>query len=328
LGRDIIILLILSSVGALGGCLAAMQKRITSFRFRDKVTCLHMLQGTAGAIIIVTLSPVDPFILSAPFASDQSTTQFAEQQPTGQLPRRQIEAYDQQLFIKLIALALIGGFAGGSLLETSARQWVKRMDHLEQRQDSLEEEQRKSLDAVRDAEKILHGLSLTSSELAHFEVTLREASSRTRFDIWNRADEVRREHWQNDKKRLERSLLIFKALLKTEDAKSNHWWYASVGYCLKDQPQPDYQEALRYLNDAIKFRGKEVRSGAYEFNRAYCYITLDLASQDNPQYTKQIHKDLDAAASRFDRFRDIINTDPVVKQWREVNAQRAPKVSS
>ena len=69
-----------------------------------KVMAFRMLQGTAGAIIIVTLSPVDPNIFHAPFP-EQVT---AAPQPVN----------DQQLFIKLIALALIGGYAGASLLES------------------------------------------------------------------------------------------------------------------------------------------------------------------------------------------------------------------
>jgi hypothetical protein len=163
-------------------------------------------------------------------------------------------------------------------------------------------------------EKILRGLVPSPAELAQFETTVRNVSSFTKFDIANRADEVRRQHWQNDRIQLERASLIFRTLLKTDDAKSNHWWYASLGYCLKDQPSPDYDEALRCFNDAVKFRGPEARSGAYEFNRAYCSIKMD--SPTNPRFTKQIKNDLELAG-KFPRFRAIINKDPDVRQWRK-----------
>jgi hypothetical protein len=94
--KELIILSILILTGAFGGYLSAVQRQITF-----KVSGFHMLQGAVGAIIIVTLSPVDAHFVSAPFATaaDQSAI---------------------DLFIKLIALALIGGYAGGSL-------WSKRL---------------------------------------------------------------------------------------------------------------------------------------------------------------------------------------------------------
>jgi tetratricopeptide (TPR) repeat protein len=291
--------------GAFGGYLSAMQRHIT--RSTDsktpfKVSGFHMLQGAAGAIIIVTLSPVDPKILSAPFATAADPT--------------------IDLFIKLIALALIGGYAGGSLLESSAKQYAKQIDEIGQRQGSMEDEQKRSLEAKRETEKILRGLEPSPAELARFEATVQQVSSFTRFDIANRADEVRRQHWQNDRVQLEWASLIFRSLLKTDDANSNHWWYASLGYCLKDQPRPDYAEALQCFNDAIKFRGQEARSGAYEFNRAYCYIKLD--SLTTPKSSEQINRDLDAA-SKFPRFRDIIDACPDVRNWR--NVIDAPRIT-
>src|SRR5215470_4308654 len=108
IAKDLTVLFILSVTGAFGGYLAAIQKRIgfSLSGTMDSVTLYYMMTGVDGAIIIVTLSPVDSKILNAPFTSEPS----------------------EQLFIKLIALALIGGYAGGSLLESSANQFAKRFD--------------------------------------------------------------------------------------------------------------------------------------------------------------------------------------------------------
>ena len=131
--KDLTALFILSVTGASGGYLAAIQRR-TGFSFRGtmdslsnsnakgfskrKVTLYYMMTGVAGAIIIITLSPVDSKILDALFVSDQ--------QPNA----------PEQFFIKLIALALIGGYAGGSLLESSASQFAKRIDKIEENQEN------------------------------------------------------------------------------------------------------------------------------------------------------------------------------------------------
>jgi hypothetical protein len=346
--KAFIILSVLGAAGAFGGYLSAAQRHIkcsTSPNAPFKIA--SMLQGVAGAIIIVTLSPVDPHILSAPFATaDASKPGGQQERPTAVEPvttqmatalyeleeRRKRENQDrianiEELFIKLIALALIGGYAGGSLLESSAKQWAKKIEEIGQKQEeigqkqeSMEDEQKRSLEAIRETAKILRGLEQSPVELARFETMVRQVSSFTRFDIANRADEVRRQHWQNDRIQLEWASLIFRALLKTDDAKSNHWWYASLGYCLKDQPIPDYEAALRCFNTAIEIRGLEARSGAYEFNRAICYIKLD--SLTNPKFSKQIKKDLDAA-SKHARFLDIINACPDVLKWRSaIDARR------
>ncbi len=363
--QDLIILSVLSLVGAFGGYLSAVQKHMTCSAGPNtpfKVNRFQKLQGVAGAIIIVTLSPVDSHLLSAPFAPSVVTAPTVDPEPPAaqaialaalvrpdnsrlqfevqQLRKREAEeraANVEELFIKLIALALIGGYAGASLLESSAKQFAKKIEQIGQkqeeldqkqekigqRQESMEDEQKRSLEAIRETEKILRGLEPSPVELARFETMVRQVSSFTRFDIANRADEVRRQHWQNDRVQLKWASLIFRSLLKTDDAKSNHWWYASLGYCLKDQPRPDYAEALQCFNDAIEFRGSEARSGAYEFNRAYCYIKLD--NLTNPRFGRQIKEDLDAA-SKYPRFRDIIDACSDVKKWRKaINAQRLTK---
>ena len=304
LSKDLIILSILVGAGAVGGCLSAIRNWTTaSRRSREmiKVMAFRMLQGTAGAIIIVTLSPVDPNIFHAPFP-EQVT---AAPQPVN----------DQQLFIKLIALALIGGYAGASLLESSASQYAKRLNEIEDRQDTLEEETKRGTDAIRMAEQLLRGHQFSTSEKREFKDALKEAAPSALFEIAYRADEERRQHWENDKDSLERSLLVFEALMDTDDASSNHWWYASLGYCLKDKSNPDYEAAAKCLDRAIELRGSETRSGAYEFNRAFCCIKM--AEKDgfkNRKIERQILTDLEAAR-KFKRFADIIHEDFIVQGW-------------
>jgi hypothetical protein len=97
--HDFFTLLLLCLLGAIGGYLYAVQRRISGVEQNPhEITWFHCLQGAAGAVIIVNLSPVD--LLDNLFTSSW-----------------------QQLFVKFVALALIGGYAGGALLESSAGQY-------------------------------------------------------------------------------------------------------------------------------------------------------------------------------------------------------------
>ena len=116
---------------------------------------------------------------------------------------------------------------------------------------------------------------------------------------------------------MERSLPIFQALATTEEVEKCHWWYASLAYCLKDKIEPDFVSAVFYLDKAIEIRGPETRSGAYEFNRAFCNIKLVASQPDrltNLSTLARIRSDLEVA-KKFARFAEIIATNSTVREW-------------
>ena len=185
---------------------------------------------------------------------------------------------------------------------------------------------KKERDVVRSAEQILRGNKLSSSDIQEFQRELKEISSSKRWEIAYKADENRRQHWEKDKEPMERSLLIFQALVKTDEAETVHWWYGSLGYCLKDKRNPDYAEAAERLDTAIKIRGPETRSGAYEFNRAFCNIQLAAKQLDGTgsrTLKEQIRSDLKTARN-FQRFKDIIDKDSTVQEWLEKDVGMRP----
>jgi hypothetical protein len=300
--RSIFTLLIIGVVGAFGGYLSMVRKKPLGSTETTKVA---LLQGFAGAIIIFTLAPVDPKIIQITSTEDAQT------------------------FVRLIALALIGGYAGGSLLETSAGQYLRRVTTLEEKQKCLEEDSKKieeqaeqALNASNWAEEILRGLKLSPNNMWAFKKALKDGPVSTRYEIAHRADEVRRQCWKDDKESLERCLLIFETLVAA-DERPCHWWFASLAYCLKDKFQPNYALSLQYLNTAIELRGGETRSGAYEFNRAICNIRLSYekeASQfGSSTLSEQIRKDLEVAG-RFPRFAQIIKADSEIQDWLNQNS--------
>jgi hypothetical protein len=237
----------------------------------------------------------------------------------------------QQLFIKLIALALVGGYAGGSLLESSASHWARRVEkeqvqiinqvrkdseaiqkqkvEQDQMRNNVAELEAKNSEAIKIAGDILRGTRL--QDMKKFERLIQEASPWARLVIATHAEIARELHWHTQKELLEGPRLIFQALVKNADANSNDWWYGSLGYCYKDQLYPNYAVAVEWLTKAIDSRNPERMSGAYEFNRAFCNIKLLAEKQDEAEKRaseEQISNDLDSAR-KFRKWNNIINHD-------------------
>jgi hypothetical protein len=196
---------------------------------------------------------------------------------------------------------------------------------LEDKTKEIEQRVKRGADAVKFAEEILRGLRLSSIQVAEFQQALNGATSFARYEIAHRADENRRQNWENNKDVMELSLPLFETLVRHEEAEKAYWWHASLAYCLKDKINPDYSKAVTHLDKAIEIRGNETRSGAYEFNRAICLIHLAarLTDQNLSQATNEkIRRDLETA-NRFPRFSEIAKKDATVQHWLQSQKDRA-----
>ena len=273
----------------------------------------HIIHGITGAIIIVTLSPVDPRIINI----------FVK-------PENSPEAI---FFVKFIALAIIGGYAGNALLESSASQYSKRIDALEE----SEKENKKVREAISLTDEVLTGVKLSGDQARAFHKALQETSSFGRSEVANRADENRRQNWRNRKDLMERSIPIYEGLIDTSEAVRMAGWWGSLGYCLKDKRDPDFEGALEMLSKAIDIRDKAIKergfaklSGSYEINRAICRINLAKRQPNilTREWSELIKRDLDAA-EQFTRFEQIIKDEDDVQKWKEqVKSARTGALSS
>jgi hypothetical protein len=296
---DAVLFTILVFGGAIGGYLSARQSGM------QRIPGSKIVLGSAGAIIIVTIGPIDNIL-------DKFANRWV--------------AHD---VIGLIALALVGGYAGGALIEASAGRYAKKIDELTEDQNTRNRESNNSLIAKEFAQRILKGHELTDSEIQKFEQALNESTSDARWQIYLLAEENRHQNWKDEKEYMERSLAIFQALVDSSDAKSHHWWHASLAFCLK--VNPDYVRAVKYLDQAINLRGEqEIKSGAYEFNRAYINIQLMNSTghnRNNKNLKKKIDKDLEAAR-RFQRWKSIIDADGVIQGWKNKHIGPIEKIAS
>jgi hypothetical protein len=104
-----------------------------------------------------------------------------------------------------------------------------------------------------------------------------ELSSRpVRDAVFNMAMQMRREHWLNDKRQMERSIPVFEAITRADP----HWHapFGQLGYALVDKLAPEWARAKKALDRAVELRGDRVGEGYYyQFNRARCAVALDPA---------------------------------------------------
>ena len=93
-----------------------------------------------------------------------------------------------------------------------------------------------------------------------------------------------------------RTIPVFQALINLDTDQKYHRSYAQIGYCLKGRSRPDYDSAIKFLDEAIRIRDGHGIDGwtVYEFNRALCWIELGLKNPvtQRPEQQELIIADL------------------------------------
>jgi tetratricopeptide (TPR) repeat protein len=166
------------------------------------------------------------------------------------------------------------------------------------------------------------------------EEALIKASLSVQYQVFLQAHTVRSENWKDNKSKMERTIPIFKALIKTDKEQKNHRYYAQLGYALKDSVPPDWEEAEKLLTKAIRIRGDWRREGwlYYEFNRAICRIELDGAYIDKKpsalEVVKEITADLYAAVNS--ELVGLIEAGQVkaISEWMKLNSLTIGKLKA
>lgn len=151
-----------------------------------------------------------------------------------------------------------------------------------------------------------------------------KASPIARFTIFTQASKTRRETWNIEKKIMEKTIPIFRALIETA-SEQNHQYYGQLGYALKDQESPDWANAEDILSKAISIRGDKKYFGwtFYEFNRAICKIQKDENFQKGKESSimvkNSIIEDLNAGKNEIFNFNKKISTDKIIQAWLALN---------
>lgn len=143
----------------------------------------------------------------------------------------------------------------------------------------------------------------------------------------------RRSNRINEKELMARSIPVFEALISIEESAYYHSYYGQLAFALKDKKSPNWAEAEKNFNTAIKVRRKAEKEPFYEFNRAICKIMGDSNfKSERPseeQTRKMILKDVINSKLELSDQLDTILDEPdnkVLLQWFEINALDIGKV--
>ncbi len=170
-------------------------------------------------------------------------------------------------------------------------------------------------------------------DITELEKTIFEASEKTKRFIFSQVKEIRKNNWDNgkDKDQISQTIPILESLLKYESQGTSdnivkdlrYKISAELGYALKDQEHPNWEDSEKRLTEAIELRGSPLEKGnkIYEFNRADCRIKLNQKLTDKElesKNRKEIIDDIAVAVSR-QKLRRIIADNLIFQQWIQIN---------
>jgi len=290
-------LIIICSAGIFGGFIYSIQTGTLTLPHRTGKNSLNLgflancMFGLAGAIIIFLGVPGD-------FNFDPS---------------------NMTQFVKSLATALIGGWGGLVLIDSTFGQTVKR---LEQRILAKEQQDATDAKAMEMASQYLTSSSDIKIPEKELTNTIKEASPQVQVAIMHNARDIRSRSWKNDKEKMERTIPIFEALVDSDKKEDTHTAYGQLAFSLKDQRFPDYKGAKQNFDAAIKLRDENNISGLvwYEFGRAVCLIHLD------NKFQKNLESDIDVKEAVTNDLRVAFRDQHVLTQLRHsANSENGDK---
>lgn len=166
-------------------------------------------------------------------------------------------------------------------------------------------------------------------EPAKLNDVISNASPAVQAHILAQAQAFRKQTWEHEKQKMERTIPIFESVLRSKFGRTNHRAHGQLGYALKDRLNNDrdnLHRAIAEFDEAIRLRGDPNVAGGllYEFNRAACRILLDrdycaIRPCSNSELHKAILADLELGV-HSDMIRGILLRDVQTQQWLRLNA--------
>jgi hypothetical protein len=170
--------------------------------------------------------------------------------------------------------------------------------------DKRESAQSNALSLVnRQLSSLKGGVPPTQDELNQAITT---APDSTRLQIFNQAEHARNVNWDKDKPLMALTIPVFRGLIAADTENQYHRNHGSLGWALKDQPDPQWQAASDELTTAIEIRDKLKVAGwkLYEANRALCgiHLVVELTTGDPRVASLSAAINQDIAAARTDDY--------------------------
>lgn len=218
--------------------------------------------GIAGSVVIFLVMPFDP-------------------------PRGEPIDMDQFVLIKIVALAIVGGYGGRVLVE---KVLAEKIRDIEEKVDTVQTKERQDAKALELLDQQLdldpdQATEVTKEQLVE---AMKGTSASFHSLALERARGFRRDAIEQGLGQLRRVYPVFEALITTGDEKQRHHHHAEIAYALKsraenlspvdklEERKSLFRKAEESLDAAIRARDKQNVPGykIYEFVRAIVRIHL------------------------------------------------------
>ncbi|MDA8018705.1 MAG: hypothetical protein MPN21_14785 [Thermoanaerobaculia bacterium] len=320
--------LLLCLSGCVGGILYSQKSKLEGVRERRGVL-IDFLFGIAGAHLVFLLMPA------------------------------KFEISDRHDLVRYVALAILGGYGAGPLLDHALPETLRRLrknrrqvekleGRFEESQEADRVKERASAEALDLVEKHLdRGLLSSPVDQDKLDNTVSEAASHTKVTVFQRAraerlraeealrqadnQEGKEDIIEENREALKRTIGIFDALIKDDREERYHRSRGQLGFALKSLGGSNLRQGIRAFDAAIRLRDRNELDGSrsrhgfllYELSRAICRIQSDdsyQAQQASGQGVRRmILRDL-ADSSRAERIRDLIAGSDARSGLRDIHA--------
>lgn len=176
--------------------------------------------------------------------------------------------------VKIVAVAVVGGYGGRALVEKVLAQ---QFYELENDVRELRDQHRQGGVAIALIKQHLDDdLDTPLIPAEELKRAILGASASIKVQAFDIAQAFRNEHYIEHPELIERTIPIFEALIEDDEHDEFHRNHGELGYVYKDKLQPDWRRAEAELTRAIDIRDKQHAGGflLYELNRAICHIHL------------------------------------------------------
>ena len=205
----------------------------------------------------------------------------------GMTPDRLLSTGSILNLIKILAIALVGGYGGRKLVDHALSSLAK--DAKKEAKEAKEQLAQIQVGDTNALELVSRHLDAGEEavDIADLKEAVRTASRAARLEIFKEARKTRQENWRDNKPLMERTIPIFEALIDNAAGEEYHRNHAQLAYAIKDrvktgEPTADWERAHRELGRAIELRDRQGAKGflMYELNRAWCGIELGKAAEE------------------------------------------------
>jgi len=201
----------------------------------------------------------------------------------------------EQTTLLLAAKGIIGGYGSKALMSMALQRFISRVDKLEAEKEAVEEQratlEEEVIQLQTERQDLWQGAQLMEQinqqveygipkeTLIHLQQSIEHASIPVKKQIFGVVKEFRRLGSRSEamRDRVQRMIPLFEALAKSDP--KNHQYHAQLAYAHKDAAQPDLEQALTHLNQAIDLRGAfdTASTWKYDLNRAIVRMHKTLA---------------------------------------------------